>query len=48
MKKAKSILLVSLVLALALMVFQAGALAEENVRVVSDAAGLLEAISDPR
>mgnify|MGYP000845743736 FL=1 len=47
MKKAKSILLVSLVLALALMVFQAGALAEENVRVVSDAAGLLEAISDP-
>ena len=30
-----------------LTVFQAGALAEENVRVVSDAAGLLEAISDP-
>lgn len=47
MKNAKRILLVFLTLSLFMPALQAGALAEEEVTVVSDAGQLLEAVNDP-
>lgn len=47
MKNAKRILLVFLTLSLFMLALQAGALAEEEVTVVSDAGQLLEAVNDP-